>query len=69
MPVMGEVVTNNSKAPTQDTIPCKIDDMNVDESQGRKTDRESFCVTEKDLDLVDMELLFTGQLDLKKPMV
>ena len=58
MPVMGEVVTNNSEAPTQDTIPSKVDDINVDESQGRKTDRELFCVTGKDLECVDLDDLY-----------
>ena len=36
MPVMGEVVTNNSEAPTQGFIPSKMDDMNTDKAQGRK---------------------------------
>lgn len=58
MPVMGEVVTNNSEAPKQDPITSKMHNMNIDESHGRKFDRELFCITGKDSDCIDIEDLY-----------
>lgn len=57
MPVMGEVVTNNSEVPKQGSIPFKIDDTNTDESHDNSSPR-IFCVTGKDIDLIDIDDMF-----------
>ena len=52
------VSRNNFVTPKQDIIPFTLDGTNVDESQGRKTDRELFCVTGKNLECIDIDDLF-----------
>lgn len=49
-----KVVTNNSEAPTQNTILFKLDDMNADVSQGGKIRRELFCDVGKDLEFINI---------------
>lgn len=66
MPVMGEESPKNSETPepklsdvpTQDIIPSKIDTMIFNKCQNRKTYNELFCITEKDLDCIDIDDLF-----------
>lgn len=58
MPVMGEESRNNFVTPKQSSIPSQIDDINVDESHVRKTDRELFYVTEKGSDYIDIDDLY-----------
>ncbi len=57
MSVIGEVVTNNSEAPKQGFIQFKIDDIKTDKSHDNNN-HEPFCVTENDLDLIDIDDLF-----------
>ena len=49
---------NNSETPKQDTISSKADDININESQGQKIGCELFCVTEKDLEFIDIDSIF-----------
>lgn len=56
------VFPNNSETPKQDTISSKTDDININESHGRKIGYELFGVTEKDLELIDMDSIFDDKI-------